>query len=816
MVPEHDTQPVGEMDSYKQRLTTFSNEFDIGLFLSILKKNILLIISIVVVATIASSLYLRYTSPVYEAKTIIQLGSSDQAKQILNVNQFAEDNSLLKEIELMKSKLLIERVVQRLPLEIAYFEKGEFLTDQKYPRSSFSIELLSLKDSTVRDKPIFVHFIDGKKFQLELNEQKIGKPERPGEVSENEYFSYILHVVDANHFNRVAQGEVSFYFTINSPSRLANIFSRQMSIKILNNTAKTIEISMRHNNAGIARDFVTNHAEEYIKYDLENREQSATNILRFIDSQLDTVYQNLRDSELKLNQYKQENKIANLDNVSNTYFEYFREFEDELLRLELEEGTLDQILMTIDNEGEGVDVYQLIPLLSGSSYQNSLAEMLQTLRALLTAREEVQFDIKDSSRRIQKMDNSIAIQKRLIVESVLAAREKIRSKQKNLRSKMDEIEAGFSTLPDKELEFARLKRIFTINEKYYTMLLEKKTQYRISQAGFVTENRILERLISSSAPISPQKGLITAGALLVALLIGLGIVVAKYFLHDKITSVKEITKLSNASITVLGMIPKYKRDIPISQLLVDKNPKSMIAEAFRGLRSNLKFLSDGSELNEAKVISVTSTLSGEGKTFVTINLAGIIAYSGQRVIVLDLDMRRPRIHLGFDTDNKRGMSTLLSGQSELEESILRSKVPNLDFITAGPVPPNPSELVISRRMTEVLKGLKEMYDVIVLDTPPVGLVTDGIPVIQKADYPIYVFRADMSNKQCINTADRLINEKGLRNLSVVLNAVDLERSKQGGSFGYGYGHAYGEGYGYYDDEDGGMGKGILKRIFGSI
>src|SRR5690606_21540009 len=168
-------------------------------------------------------------------------------------------------------------------------------------------------------------------------------------------------------------------------------------------------------------------------------------------------------------------------------------------------------------------------------------------------------------------------------ESIKSALDKLNIRKEFLESKIEEYEANFGTLPKKELEYARLKRLFDINEKYYTLLLEKKTQYRISQAGYVPENRVLEQVISSNEPISPKKGLITSSAIVIGLLFSMGIIIIKYLMHNNITSLSEITKLSNASISILGMIPKYKKDIPTSPLLIDKSPKSMISEAFRSL-----------------------------------------------------------------------------------------------------------------------------------------------------------------------------------------------------------------------------------------
>jgi capsular exopolysaccharide synthesis family protein len=164
-------------------------------------------------------------------------------------------------------------------------------------------------------------------------------------------------------------------------------------------------------------------------------------------------------------------------------------------------------------------------------------------------------------------------------------------------------------------------------------------------------------------------------------------------------------------------------------------------------------------------------------------------------------MRKPKIHIGFGVENSKGMSTLLIGKDTIEEGIQRSNLENLDIITAGPVPPNPSELIISKKMDEVLEYLRTVYEVIIIDNPPVGLVSDGIAMIQKADYPIYIFRADYSKRNFIQNVDRLFNEANISRLSVLLNGVDIDRKNYGYNYGYGYGYGYGSGYGYYDEDN---------------
>ena len=204
-------------------------------------------------------------------------------------------------------------------------------------------------------------------------------------------------------------------------------------------------------------------------------------------------------------------------------------------------------------------------------------------------------------------------------------------------------------------------------------------------------------------------------------------------------------------------------------------------------------------------MAVTSTISGEGKTFIAINLAGVIAFSGKRVVILDLDMRKPKIHIGFNVENNHGMSTILIGRDKVEDCIMHSTLPNLDFITAGPIPPNPAELIINPRMDQLIESLKTKYDIIICDTPPVGIVIDGIPVIQRADYPLYILRANYSRKMFIVQINKLMNDNKIKNISVILNGVEMSRVKYGYgygySYGYGYGYGYSYGYGYYEDDD---------------
>ncbi|MFQ3576457.1 MAG: CpsD/CapB family tyrosine-protein kinase, partial [Cytophagales bacterium] len=228
------------------------------------------------------------------------------------------------------------------------------------------------------------------------------------------------------------------------------------------------------------------------------------------------------------------------------------------------------------------------------------------------------------------------------------------------------------------------------------------------------------------------------------------------------------------------------------------------SEALRSIRTSLEFMLPKN--NQPKIISITSTISGEGKTFVSVNLSGVIAMSGLKVVIIDLDMRKSKIHYAFDAENDIGMSNLLIGKAKIDDVIKKSPIENFDFICAGPNPPNPSELLISDTFNEIIEQLKQRYDIIFIDSPPVGLVTDGVIIMQKADMQLYVVRAEYSKKGFEKSINNLIKKSSFKKLGVILNCFDGSAN-----YGYGYRYGYGYGYGYYSDDEKSK-NGIVARI----
>lgn len=801
------------ISEYKNRIANLSSNFELGLFLFLFRKSIFWIALFFLVAFASAYVYLRYTPQVFESKTVLQINNENEASKILDVNNpMEQQNDIAKSIELLRSKVFLKRVLSTLPLRVTYFAEGTFRTNEHYNVSAYKADA-EVKVPSLYGERIYVSFDSEAGGEIKYNAGAntrsykfvsgtwLSTPEMDVKITPINYAEI------ENQQNVVKENK--FYFSINDIERLAEHYYPRLNVRLLSDAAKTIEISFRDNNAAKTTDIVSAMATQFIMYDVEKKGESSVKILSFLDSQLDVVGDRLRNAETSIYSFKKDNKITDTKTLSDASTLRLSTLEDELISLELRENVLSEVEKTIGDKKE-VDSYQLISLLAGAEFEGALTNQIGSLQALLKEREELLYQVTPTSEKIKSVEFQIGVQKKLLLESIRSVRQKLASRKDNLKKKVTELEAQFYSLPAEEVEYSRLQRLFSINEKFYNLLLEKRTEYQISQAGNVSQHVILDNAFVPSVPVSPQRMIVLITAILTALLVSLLLVFTRYVTYNEVNSVNEINKLTNASISVLGIVPRYKKDIPVSQLLVDKNPKSLIAEAFRSLRTNLQFIS-----NEAgpKTLAVTSTVSGEGKTFVAINLAGIIAYAGKKVIVIDLDMRKPKIHLGFGAENTKGMSTLLIGRDSFEECVQKSTFDNLDFITAGPIPPNPSELIISHRMNDMIEFLKTKYDFIVLDTPPVGLVTDGVAIIQKVDYPVYILRAEYSKRSFIQNLDRLYNENGIKRISAVLNGIDVDRKSYGYNYGYGYGYGYGHGYGYYDDRVAPRKKSLIKRIF---
>ena len=772
--------------SNKSAVSRLNTELDVNLVTTVLKRNFLVPVILLVISLSVSFIYLRYTKPIYQSTAIIQRSSQDEGKRILDIESFEQENMLSEDVELLRSTFLLERALKNLNLEVSYFSEGDILTEEKYLLSSYHITILELKDSSLIGKQIFVEN-SGEQIKLKFSsvdgDQTVDVT--PNSVVSNDYFDLIFKVSNEDRF-RTSSKENSLYFVFNNYSTLTTQLHPHLEVFALNPEAKTIQVSFKSNNHKLSKDVVSSVINTFFNYDLEKKRQSSASILDFIDSQLDTVFVQLKESETAIQSFKDSNSVTDPKYITTKIMERSNMLQSQLLEIEFDLELIKEVERSVQLS-DRIEIYKVMPAVSGTPYETMLIEELEELHQLLVDKEDLGYSVTESNDKMKKLNRNIDAQNDNIFRVISTLKDQLKFKISSLEDRIYQVESQLYGIPEKEMELSRLNRMFNLNEKYYTLLIEKKTQYAISKAGFTMDNMVLQAP-TEAVLISPNRKLVYIVAVVLTILLSLIYLLIRYLTFNDIHEPEELKRLMPSSVGFLGIIPKVESVEKNSTLMVHKSPKSALAESYRHIRSNLQFIL---KQNEPNVIAISSSVSGEGKTFVAVNMAGIIAMSGKKVLVIDLDLRKPKIHLAFKMDNASGMSSILAHGTNWKECVQNSELEGLDYITAGPIPPNPSELIIGDVLGRVIEEFKETYDIIIIDNPPVGIVSDGVSVMNKADCPIYVFRANYSKRFYTQRVKELVETNKVSKLFVALNAQEIKKR------GYGYGYGYGE---YYTEE----------------
>jgi len=765
-----------------------------SLFLRSLPVIILLIIISVSISTIA----LRYTKQLFLSSSILQFDIKSEAK-VFGFKSFDDDiNNLAREIEIIKSRLFLNKVAEVLNYKVSYYQYGDILFEERYGNSPFKVHLIH-GSSSIFNIPIDLEIKSDKTYELEYV--------NGGKTVRNIYnFNDTISVkgskilVDfTSKFSSKIENE--YFFTLNTQGNILSYINKNLTVKPLDFKAKTISISFKDHNKQKARDIVQAIDTLYIRYTKLEKNKANQQKITFLNERLEQTEERLTELENYFENFTIVNRTLDLGaNLAKT-IALLEQLDSQQFSIQQKINAYDKAYEIIIKEDE----FDLNPV-NIFVFPVELKQELANLNALYHEKEILLASYNENTFAYQRKNQEITFVKKGLIERIKSSRNQLHKNLESIKSKRITFESKFVQLPSKRTEYSKTKRFYGLYEEFYLSLMKNKAQFELAQAGIVTDYRILSSASIPSTPMSPNKVIYYGIGIVAGLLFSIVFVLVRYLLHNKITSQQELERLS--SVFVLGTIPFYSKEKnPESRMVVINHLKSEISEAFRSIRTNLEFLNGH---DSVPIIAITSTVSGEGKTFISANLGGIISLLNNRVVLVDLDMRKPRFHEIFEgTDPSKGLSTILIRKYDVEECIHKTTLENLDYIPAGPIPPNPSELILGGQFEKLMGYLKNKYDVIIIDTPPVGLVTDGIHALKIASIPIYVVRADFSKKSFLKNIQRLVKVHNLKNLSLILNSLNKSKNRN-----YGYGYGYGNSYGYYEDDQPSI-KIKLKRIFQS-
>lgn len=796
------------MSNHNQNITTpqdvdanetnssFLENIDFNKIREIIFKSLIWVILINTLTITLAYFYLKYQKPLYQSNSLLKL-TVENEKVVSNLSLISPEENLsnsgiVEEIEMTRSEIVLGAVADTAQkLKVSYFAKGNFTDKEMYGYSPFKVIYTKKSNHNLYDKKIELSILDKQKFTLSFKDTKktyqFGKKIKiQGET---------IEVIKNTNFSSRFIG-VDYYFIIHSRNSLIEYLKKNLIVGQQNKDAKTFSIGFKEYELLKARDIVGLIDSIYLEKTKDAKNISNKQTLEFLEKQIKEYKDSVDKYASILQNYFLENKTRDINSKVEEAIDKLEELNKERSVLSKQLAMLTELQVVIEDDKKVIEdefiFYQI--------EDPNIKEAFTKLREKSLEKKRLEARVKPGntttkSRVLNIEKNQIQKDLRNIITAV---KQGLRQGIEEFNTQINEAQSVLQNLPRKEDDYADIEQQYQIYKDLYSKFSEQRINIMIAQAGVIPKSIILSPATLPKESIGTPAFIIYGIAILLGVFLSIGLVFLRYSLHDKIMNPKELERYLKAPI--LGVIPMYrKHKMEHSELVVDKNPKSSLNEAIRDIRTNLEFMlpNDKGLYNKDKppLLSVTSTISGEGKTFVVSNLAGLIAMVNTKVIILDFDMRKPKLHLAFGAENEKGVSTILIGKTSIEECIQQTKIKNLHFISSGPTPPNPSELILREDFNILLDELKKLYDVVMIDTPPVGLVTDAMLIMKKVDLPIYITKANYSKKGFTKNINRLYL-KDFNNLSVVLNAVKANSN----SYSHGGGYYSRYGYGYYTDD----------------
>ena len=760
----------------------------------------------VILCLIVSFLYLRYATPIYNITSCIFVnidekkspGGSNSLSTMEALGIMSLSNSFDNEIVKLQSRSLIQKVVENLEVYVEIFSPSGF---------GYSKPLY-------KDSPLMVHMnADAAKelkspIRMEMEYETLG-----GLTVNVTYMSMGREVELTKTFKQLPAalntpiGEITITptkmmtdelskfileATINNPEGVARRYKGQMTVSAYSKTTTFANVAVKNSLPERGKDFIVQLINEYNSDANNEKNEVAQKTADFIQERIHIINMELCATETTLAEFKERFGLTNMNSDAQMALQENSRYKQRETENETQIGLvqlLHEYINSPDNEGE------IIPANIGVNNTN-LTAVIDEYNELVTEKKGLLQTSSENNPAIIRMNASIRAKQKTVQTTIASVLEALKVVQKDIRKQSDKFETKISNVPRQEKEFMGISRQQEIQAALYTMLLKKREENAIKLASTALNGRILENPIAEG-PVSPKNSLFFLVALTLGMAIPMGSIFLIDLLHNKIEGRKDVEGLT--SLTIIGEIPLSKAEPVQGKIVLRENRNDLMEETFRRLRTNLLFMLE----KEEKVVLFTSTIKGEGKSFLVGNLGLSMAYLGKKVLVVGLDIRKPGLNRVFKlSSHNKGITDYLLNSDEvnLQEMIQHTDLsPNLDVLVGGTIPPNPTELLARESLGKAMDILKKKYDYILLDSAPIAMVTDTVVISQLADLCVYVCRTDLTPKDDFCYVNELNNEKNFKKLTVVLNGVDLSKNKYGkyGYHKYGYGkYGYGESYSY--------------------
>jgi capsular exopolysaccharide synthesis family protein len=773
-------------------------------------------------ALILGSVYVRMQKDVFEVNSSIQIIDQTRSGQMsemsvlkqLDAAGFSGRSSystMNNEEQVIKSTVLLKRVVTLLELHTNYSQRKYLKTTDLYTSSALYVRLDSVslwrlkgglqmtfepkgKGFLLKGKynnedfelkadklPIVLNTPAGALY-VQLRDQGIAF-DTELDVAINNTLPKALDAPVNTLYDRISKQDIAFDtdldVTISNPANIALSLGNSVLSTEVGKMIDVINLKVRVSNVQKGKDILNTLADVYNQDASDQNNLSVVNTAKFIDQRLVLLTSELSEEELKVENYKQKNDLTNIDKDAEIFLDNKSTYFQQQLHVDMQKNLIDYVSEFIKDPNNKNSV---IPNLGLSD--PGLVQLINTYNELIITRVRLADGSSEANPALQTMNQQLAATRKAINSGIAASKKGLQITGSDLKNQNSLVQSRLRDIPRVEREFIEIKRQQQVKESLYLFLLQKREEAALSKAVYVPKGRVLNTPDFANQ-VAPKGNLMLLVFLFVGLIIPALVIYILELLNTNIRNRADVEKLTD--IPVITELAHNKTDATFVDF---ENAKNTNSELFRLLRTKLQFTLDHPA---EKVILVTSTMSGEGKTFASVNLAISIAMTDKKVLLMGMDLRRPQLSKHFDLHNEVGITSYLSGQEkDYNEMIYTHKnFPDLDIMPAGVIPPNPTELIMKERFATLMTALKTKYDYIIVDTAPVGAVSDTLLIDRVADITLYVTRAEYTDKRNIEFVNRLQSENSLKRIYILVNDVDVDSQRYGYNAKYGYGYGYG-------------------------
>ncbi len=713
-------------------------------------------------------------------------GFAEMDKVIPGGDIFRPRQNLKNEIGILKSFDLNHTAMYNLPdFHVVYTAIGRrgIAESRMYRDSPFVVEL---DTATLRFQPgkrVDIRILSEDRYLMTIDDDDYEAEHAFGEKFSQLGFDFTIVPRRSEVSPFYPEGSNRYYFYITTPGALANSYRSRLSVEPIDEEATLVTLTISGQVPEQEADYLNTLMDEYRKLGLDWKNEAAEKTIEFIDNQIGFISDSLRNAEDDMENFRLSNRFVDLTTEGNLVLQRLEKYEMERNTLNLQMQYYEYLRDYLISRNESGLIVS--PSVMGVT-DPLLIRLVEELSNLQLQQKQVGFVVKEDLPAASLITGNVERARASLQENVSNSISQLKISIGDVESRISEVEKQLNRLPGTERRLIQIQRDFDLNNTVYNFLLEKKAEAGIAKASRVSDSRVIDEAMAYNAiRVKPRTRQNYMLALILGLILPAIAIMIIDLMNNKVIDKKDVERATKAPI--LGFISHngYGSELPVAE-----KPGSTLAESFRSIRTSLKYFIPE---DQPAVIAITSTISGEGKTFVAVNLATIISMLGRKTLLIGLDLRKPRIHRILGLQNNEGMSTFLSGNSKFDDIIRKTSVENLWFATAGPIPPNPAELIERKSMTDFLDMARKQFDYIIIDTPPAAVVTDALLLAGRADITLFVVRQRYTTKSTLNLVDEIYRNKEIKNPGVIVNDISMS-----GYYGYGlrYGYTMGYSYGY--------------------